>query len=136
MASGDSRILSDVFFEPFEEVKKELTLIPHRQDVSLAKHMYTDDAEDSINQQIKLFFFSDRFVSSTFSSSFLLFPLFFERWMICYWIILLCLISFPYDLIFTVLNTIFRMCTMLSSVTSTETTSLSRDWPSKTLDLS
>ncbi|KMZ75497.1 Ferritin-3, chloroplastic [Zostera marina] len=54
MASGDSRILSDVFFEPFEEVKKELTLIPHRQDVSLAKHMYTDDAEDSINQQINV----------------------------------------------------------------------------------
>lgn len=66
MASGESKDLSDIFFEPLEEVKKELVLVPHNLDVSLAKHMYTDDAEDSINQQIKSFFFSDRLISSTF----------------------------------------------------------------------
>lgn len=45
--------LSGVVFEPFEEVKKELNLVPSVANQSLARHKYVDESEASINEQIK-----------------------------------------------------------------------------------
>lgn len=53
MKSGNSRPLTGVVFEPFEEVKKELDLVPTVPQVSLARHKYCDDCEAAINEQIK-----------------------------------------------------------------------------------
>nr|GEW24324.1 ferritin-4, chloroplastic-like [Tanacetum cinerariifolium] len=44
-----------VVFEPFEEVKKELNLVPSAPHESIARHKYTADSEASINGQIKFF---------------------------------------------------------------------------------
>lgn len=43
----------DAVFEPFEEVKKELLLVPTVPQDSLARHKYTDKSEAAINEQIK-----------------------------------------------------------------------------------
>ena len=42
-----------VVFEPFEEVKKELDLVPRVPQVSLARQKFTDECEAAINEQIK-----------------------------------------------------------------------------------
>lgn len=57
---GNNRALTGVVFEPFEEVKKELDLVPTVPQVSLARHKYVDDSEAAVNEQIKYvpFFFS------------------------------------------------------------------------------
>lgn len=43
----------DAVFEPFEEVKKELLLVPTVPHASIARHVYSDLCEDAINDQIK-----------------------------------------------------------------------------------
>ncbi|KAF8397218.1 hypothetical protein HHK36_016126 [Tetracentron sinense] len=48
-----SRPLIGVVFDPFEEVKKELLLVPTAPQASLARHKYSDECEAAINEQIK-----------------------------------------------------------------------------------
>jgi len=54
MASVTPRTLTGVFFEPFEEVKKELALVPEALNMSLARQVYSEDAESAINEQINI----------------------------------------------------------------------------------
>lgn len=54
----------DTVFEPFEEVKKELLLVPALPQASLARHVYSDSCEVAINDQIK--YFPSFFVLSPF----------------------------------------------------------------------
>ncbi|XP_075478918.1 ferritin-3, chloroplastic-like [Primulina tabacum] len=44
----------DVVFQPFEEVKKELLLVPALSQASLARHKYSDFCEAAINEQINV----------------------------------------------------------------------------------
>lgn len=58
--------IMDAVFEPFEEVKKEVLLVPTVPHASLARHAYSDLCEAAINDQIKyilifLLFFYPRF---------------------------------------------------------------------------
>ncbi|KAG2285098.1 hypothetical protein Bca52824_044702 [Brassica carinata] len=46
--------LSGVVFQPFEEVKKELDLVPTSAHVSLARQKYSDECESAINEQINV----------------------------------------------------------------------------------
>lgn len=50
---ANNRPLTGVVFEPFEEVKKELLLVPTVPQESLSRHKYTNDCESAINEQIK-----------------------------------------------------------------------------------
>ena len=50
---ANNRSLTGVIFEPFEEVKKELDLVPTGSQVSLARQKYTNESEAAINEQIK-----------------------------------------------------------------------------------
>ncbi|CAA6669293.1 unnamed protein product [Spirodela intermedia] len=56
MAASDAgnRALTGVVFEPFEEVKKELSLVPSAPNQSLARQKYTDNCEAAINEQINV----------------------------------------------------------------------------------
>ncbi|KAL0321819.1 UNVERIFIED_CONTAM: Ferritin-2, chloroplastic [Sesamum calycinum] len=49
----NSKPLTGVVFEPFEEVKKELLLVPSVPQDSLARHKFADESEAAINEQIK-----------------------------------------------------------------------------------
>ena len=51
--NSNNRPLTGVVFEPFEEVKKELDLVPTVPQASLARQKYTDESEATINEQIK-----------------------------------------------------------------------------------
>lgn len=55
-ATKGSSTLSGVVFEPFEEVKKELDLVPSGQQLSLARHLYSPECEAAVNEQIKYVF--------------------------------------------------------------------------------
>nr|ADD25899.1 ferritin 2 [Coffea arabica] len=46
--------LTGILFEPFEEVKKELMLVPSAPQASLARHKFVDDCEAAINEQINV----------------------------------------------------------------------------------
>lgn len=50
---SNSRPLTGVVFQPFEEVKKELDLVPTVPHASLARHKFEDGCEAAINEQIK-----------------------------------------------------------------------------------
>lgn len=50
---ANSQPIFGALFEPFEEVKKELLLVPNVPQESLARQMYTDQCEKAINDQIK-----------------------------------------------------------------------------------
>ncbi|XP_055833589.1 ferritin-2, chloroplastic-like [Solanum dulcamara] len=50
---SSNKSLTGVVFEPFEEVKKKLMLVPTVPQVSLARHKYSDQSEAAINEQIK-----------------------------------------------------------------------------------
>ncbi|KAM0070219.1 putative ferroxidase [Helianthus debilis subsp. tardiflorus] len=52
--SSNHRPLTGVVFEPFEEVKKELNLVPSVYHQSLARQKYADESEVSINEQINV----------------------------------------------------------------------------------
>lgn len=54
---ANSKPLIGVVFEPFEEVKKELDLVPTVPQLSLARHKYVDECEAAVNEQIKWVFF-------------------------------------------------------------------------------
>ncbi|KAL6533081.1 2Fe-2S ferredoxin [Orobanche minor] len=49
-----SKSLNGVVFEPFEEVKKELMMVPNVPQTSLARHKYADESEAAINEQINV----------------------------------------------------------------------------------
>ncbi|KAK6145557.1 hypothetical protein DH2020_022377 [Rehmannia glutinosa] len=49
----NSKPLTGVVFEPFEEVKKELMLVPSVPQDSLARQKYSSESEAAINEQIK-----------------------------------------------------------------------------------
>ncbi|KAF7816512.1 ferritin-3, chloroplastic [Senna tora] len=51
---SNNRPLTGVVFEPFEEVKKELSLVPNVPEASLARQKYADDCEAAINEQINV----------------------------------------------------------------------------------
>lgn len=51
--ASNNRALTGVLFEPFEEVKKELDLVPTLPQSSLARQKYHDDSEAAVNEQIK-----------------------------------------------------------------------------------
>lgn len=61
----NSKPLTGVVFEPFEEVKKELMLVPSVPQDSLARHKFADESEAAINEQIKWAFF-DFYLPSVF----------------------------------------------------------------------
>ncbi|XP_027329334.1 ferritin-4, chloroplastic [Abrus precatorius] len=52
--STNNRVLTGVVFEPFEEVKKELDLVPTVPQVSLARQKFVDDSEAAVNEQINV----------------------------------------------------------------------------------
>ncbi|XVF40786.1 hypothetical protein PTKIN_Ptkin01aG0143700 [Pterospermum kingtungense] len=52
--ASNKKPLTGVVFEPFEEVKKELDLVPTVPQVSLARQKYTDECEAAINEQINV----------------------------------------------------------------------------------
>ncbi|KAJ0259469.1 Ferritin-4 [Hirschfeldia incana] len=49
-----SKSSTGVVFQPFEEVKKELDLVPTSSHVSLARQKYSDECESAINAQINV----------------------------------------------------------------------------------
>ncbi|XP_021278097.1 ferritin-3, chloroplastic-like [Herrania umbratica] len=51
---ANNRPVLDVVFEPFEEVKKDLLLVPTVPQASLARHKYTGQCETAINEQINV----------------------------------------------------------------------------------
>ncbi|KAL5206221.1 hypothetical protein ABZP36_034430 [Zizania latifolia] len=51
---GKEVVLSGVAFQPFEELKGELSLVPLAKDQSLARHKFLDDCEAAINEQINV----------------------------------------------------------------------------------
>lgn len=54
-SKGDNHSLAlDIVFEPFQELKKELLLLPDNTQASLARQKYTDQCEAILNEQIKL----------------------------------------------------------------------------------
>lgn len=59
---ANDRPLAGVVFEPFEEVKKELDLVPTVPQVSLARQKFTDACEVAINEQIKWVCFTHRLI--------------------------------------------------------------------------
>jgi ferritin heavy chain len=52
-AGKGKEVLSGVVFQPFEEIKGELALVPQSPDKSLARHKFVDDCEAALNEQIK-----------------------------------------------------------------------------------
>ncbi|KAL5734452.1 hypothetical protein ACOSP7_032313 [Xanthoceras sorbifolium] len=52
--NANNRPLTGVVFSPFDEVKKELDLVPTVPQVSLARHKYSDECEAAINEQINV----------------------------------------------------------------------------------
>ncbi|KAM0013283.1 Ferritin-2 [Helianthus debilis subsp. tardiflorus] len=52
--SPNSRTITGVVFEPFEEVKKELSLVPNGPQQSLARQKYADQSEAAVNEQINV----------------------------------------------------------------------------------
>ncbi|KAL6642047.1 hypothetical protein ACP70R_020228 [Stipagrostis hirtigluma subsp. patula] len=54
-AAGQGKeVLSGVVFQPFEEIKGELSLVPQTADQSLARHKFVDECEAAINEQINV----------------------------------------------------------------------------------
>jgi ferritin heavy chain len=52
-AAKGKEVLSGVMFQPFEELKGELSLVPQGKDESLARHKFVDECEAALNEQIK-----------------------------------------------------------------------------------
>eukprot|EP00257_Ricinus_communis_P025985 XP_025013399.1 ferritin-3, chloroplastic [Ricinus communis] len=53
-SGANNKPLTGVVFEPFEEVKKELNLVPTVPQVSLARQKYCDECEAALNEQINV----------------------------------------------------------------------------------
>ncbi|KAG8380849.1 hypothetical protein BUALT_Bualt06G0059200 [Buddleja alternifolia] len=50
----NNKPFSSVVFEPFEEVKKELMLVPTLPQASLTRHKFADESKAAINKQINV----------------------------------------------------------------------------------
>uniref|UniRef100_K3ZJZ0 Ferritin n=1 Tax=Setaria italica TaxID=4555 RepID=K3ZJZ0_SETIT len=53
-AGKGKEVLSGVVFQPFEEIKGELSLVPQTPDKSLARQKFVDECEAAINEQINV----------------------------------------------------------------------------------
>ncbi|CAN6300811.1 unnamed protein product [Urochloa humidicola] len=53
-AGKGKEVLSGVVFQPFEEIKGELALVPQSSDKSLARQKFVDECEAAINEQINV----------------------------------------------------------------------------------
>ncbi|XP_052136939.1 ferritin-1, chloroplastic-like [Oryza glaberrima] len=53
-AGKGKEVLSGVVFQPFEELKGELSLVPQAKDQSLARQKFVDECEAAINEQINV----------------------------------------------------------------------------------
>nr|ABO21681.1 ferritin 3 [Triticum aestivum] len=53
-AAKGKEVLSGVMFQPFEELKGELSLVPQGKDQSLARHKFVDECEAALNEQINV----------------------------------------------------------------------------------
>ncbi|CAD6255244.1 unnamed protein product [Miscanthus lutarioriparius] len=53
-AGKGKEVLSGVVFQPFEEIKGELALVPQTPDKSLARQKFVDDCEAALNEQINV----------------------------------------------------------------------------------
>nr|GLL28028.1 ferritin-2, chloroplastic-like isoform X1 [Ipomoea trifida] len=51
---SNNKPLTGVIFEPFEEVKKELSMVPSGPQTSLCRQKFVDDCEAAINEQINV----------------------------------------------------------------------------------
>nr|GMD66296.1 ferritin-2, chloroplastic [Ipomoea batatas] len=51
---SNNKQLTGVIFEPFEEVKKELSMVPSGPQTSLCRQIFVDDYEAAINEQINV----------------------------------------------------------------------------------
>ena len=102
---ANSKPLIGVVFEPFEEVKKELDLVPTVPQLSLARQKYADDCEAAINEQIKwVFSIFFKIVSFLFSLKVCDFVVIFLYWVFYF--------NSFFVVKMTVWNTMFRMSTM------------------------
>ncbi|KAK4353172.1 hypothetical protein RND71_028690 [Anisodus tanguticus] len=54
VCASKGKPLTGVVFEPFEEVKKQLLLVPAVPQASLARQKYSDQSEAAINEQINV----------------------------------------------------------------------------------
>ncbi|CAN0909808.1 Ferritin-3, chloroplastic [Linum grandiflorum] len=52
--AANDKPLTGVVFQPFEEVKKELDLVPTASNASLARQKFVDECEAAINEQINV----------------------------------------------------------------------------------
>ncbi|KAA8549456.1 hypothetical protein F0562_001140 [Nyssa sinensis] len=50
----NNRPILDIVFDPFEEVKNELLLVPTSPQASLARQKYSEDCEAAVNEQISV----------------------------------------------------------------------------------
>ena len=55
-AGKGKEVLSGVVFQPFEELKGELSLVPQAKDQSLARQKFVDECEAAISEQINVEF--------------------------------------------------------------------------------
>ena len=55
--SNNNQTLTGVVFELFEEMKKELDLVPNVPQVSLARQNYIDESKAAVNEQINKFLY-------------------------------------------------------------------------------
>jgi len=53
-AGKGKEVLTGVVFQPFEEIKGELSLVPQTADKSLARQKFVDECEAAINEQINV----------------------------------------------------------------------------------
>ncbi|RLN30280.1 hypothetical protein C2845_PM05G32750 [Panicum miliaceum] len=53
-AGKGKEVLSGVVFQPFEEIKGELSLVPQTTDKSLARQKFVDECEAALNEQINV----------------------------------------------------------------------------------
>jgi ferritin heavy chain len=53
VVSATGETLTGVVFQPFEEVKKEVFVVPNSPQVSFARQYFVDECEAAINEQIK-----------------------------------------------------------------------------------
>ncbi|XP_042394737.1 ferritin-4, chloroplastic-like isoform X1 [Zingiber officinale] len=53
-ATESGQALTGLLFQPFEEIKEELSLLPTHLDLSLARQKYADECESALNQQINV----------------------------------------------------------------------------------
>ena len=53
VAAGSNHVITGVVFQPFEEIKSDVSLVPVAPDLSIARQKYADECEAAINVQIK-----------------------------------------------------------------------------------